>query len=291
MMETIEDTSLQERHLFSAVFGDQVCKEGRQITHSIHPVHLQRVGSSHSTIQRPCLGKSPREVLFFKLLYSEFKKVTEFFDQALLDLSIREAGVREDLANVSTRLMDAKATELCVSLSKTIYCLYKDLLLLETYAIMSYCGFSKILKKKDKCTGLPTRAAFMAHFVDRSNFANYPTLLNMIRRCQFEYEEVSRQLSGQLLDDQRLFIDMILKMNVDAAGVAAQEGGRHTVPSTPVQLQVDQCELSQLHVDIHEALFPPEEFNEDDEDEDDDLTVDAGSDMHFATQTRKRMKL
>lgn len=31
--------------------------------------------------------------------------------------------------------------------------LYKDLLLLENFAIMNYCGFSKILKKHDKLTG------------------------------------------------------------------------------------------------------------------------------------------
>lgn len=31
--------------------------------------------------------------------------------------------------------------------------LYKDLLLLENFAIMNYCGFSKILKKHDKVTG------------------------------------------------------------------------------------------------------------------------------------------
>ena len=30
---------------------------------------------------------------------------------------------------------------------------YKDALLLENFAIMNYCGFSKILKKHDKLTG------------------------------------------------------------------------------------------------------------------------------------------
>jgi len=31
--------------------------------------------------------------------------------------------------------------------------LYQDLLLLENYAVMNYCGFSKIVKKHDKLTG------------------------------------------------------------------------------------------------------------------------------------------
>jgi len=30
---------------------------------------------------------------------------------------------------------------------------YKDVLLIENFAIMNYCGFSKILKKHDKMTG------------------------------------------------------------------------------------------------------------------------------------------
>ena len=30
---------------------------------------------------------------------------------------------------------------------------YKDVLLIENFAIMNYCGFSKILKKHDKLTG------------------------------------------------------------------------------------------------------------------------------------------
>ena len=35
--------------------------------------------------------------------------------------------------------------------------LYKDLLLLENFAIMNYCGFSKILKKHDRWTGFATK--------------------------------------------------------------------------------------------------------------------------------------
>lgn len=34
--------------------------------------------------------------------------------------------------------------------SPTAHRLYKDLLMLENYAVMTYCGFSKILKKHDK---------------------------------------------------------------------------------------------------------------------------------------------
>lgn len=71
---------------------------------------------------------------------------------ATMQLAVRQARVNEGwrqllLPNVAVegnpnkRLMAA-----CVKL-------YKDLLLLENFAIMNYCGFSKILKKHDKLTG------------------------------------------------------------------------------------------------------------------------------------------
>lgn len=78
--------------------------------------------------------------------------------------------------------------------AKSIYRLYKDLLRLETFAIMTYCSFSKILKKHDKVTGYQTRSAFMSNVVNRANFTNYPQVLEMISRCERLYEEVSSRL-------------------------------------------------------------------------------------------------
>lgn len=74
------------------------------------------------------------------------------FSRACVQFTVRQARVKEGwrqllLPNVvvegnpNKRLMTA-----CVKL-------YKDLLLLENFAIMNYCGFSKILKKHDKVTG------------------------------------------------------------------------------------------------------------------------------------------
>ena len=276
MMETVEDASLQERYLFSEVFGsdstkpsDESASESRQPAHDSNKL---------------CLGKSPREVFFFKLLYSEYKKVSEFFDQTLNELSFREGRIREDLAVTSAH---APASEAWATLAKSIYNLYKDLLLLETYAIMSYCGFSKILKKKDKCTGLPTRTAFMMHFVAKSNFATYPRLLDMIQRCQFEYDEVSRQLAtgSPLLEDQRLFIDMILKMNVDASGVAAQEGGRHALPLA------DMPKYGNTATNVDHTIEDEDDDDDDEEEDDDDDLSTGSSQLHPHMRPLKRMKL
>lgn len=98
------------------------------------------------------ISKSSCEVDFFKLLKSEMKKVSDFYASTEQLYSIRKArvwgafdmlqneGVIHD-KNTWTRLLCA-----CVKF-------YKDTLLLENFAIMNYCGFSKILKKHDKLTG------------------------------------------------------------------------------------------------------------------------------------------
>jgi hypothetical protein len=113
-------------------------------------------------------------------------------------------------------------------MAKSLYRLYKELLLLETYAIMTYCSFSKILKKHDKVTKHNTRVAFMKNVVNKANFSHYPKLLAMITRCERLYDEVSQSLivegKSGLYEDERLFINMIHRLNEQALDTAEGEG-------------------------------------------------------------------
>ena len=68
---------------------------------------------------------------------------------------------------------------------------YRDLLLLENYAIMNYCGFSKILKKHDKQTGFTTRTQFMRVCVAPQPFTRYPRLMEMIREAEDLYRDIA----------------------------------------------------------------------------------------------------
>ncbi len=109
--------------------------------------------SDKATITHPSvISKSACEVEFFLQLKSELKKTSDFFTSTEQLYTIRKARVWEAFhmlkdagvvhdKNTWTRLLMA-----CVNF-------YKDVLLLENFAIMSYCGFSKILKKHDKMTG------------------------------------------------------------------------------------------------------------------------------------------
>ena len=51
---------------------------------------------------------------------------------------------------------------------------------LENYAVMNYCGFGKILKKHDKLSRYPTKAAYMARLVNCQAFAQYRRLRRVI---------------------------------------------------------------------------------------------------------------
>ena len=154
------------------------------------------------------MGKSPGEVAFFKLIHSEFKKASHFFDRATEEFAIREERVRQGM-EIMRKPNSIMVNEKWALMAKSIYRLYKDLLLLETFAIMTYCSFSKILKKHDKVTGYETKNAFMANIVNKANFTHYPKVLSMITRCEKFYEEVSANLLKEgkegLYEDERTY--------------------------------------------------------------------------------------
>jgi SPX domain protein involved in polyphosphate accumulation len=92
--------------------------------------------------------------------------VTHFFEKAEQEFVIREERVRggvEIIKGPNSIMVNEKWS----TQAKSIYRLYKDLSLLETFAIMTYCSFSKILKKHDKVTGHQTRTAFMSNIVNK----------------------------------------------------------------------------------------------------------------------------
>ena len=183
--------------------------------------------SAPATTRVQGMQRSPGEVAFFKMLHSELRKAIHFFDRAQEEFSIREERVREGM-EITKKPNSIMVNGKWSLLAKSLYRLYKDLLLLETYAIMTYCAFSKILKKHDKNTRYNTRSAFMANVVNKANFTHYPKVLAMIARCEAMYEEVSEHLSNEgqegLCEDERLFINMIHRLNAQVMDTAETEG-------------------------------------------------------------------
>lgn len=179
------------------------------------------------------LRETPEAVDFFKALHAELKKAEFFFDEATKEHKIRlqriTRGVRVIKGQNRSMLDDKWGT-----MSRAMYMLYKDLLLLETFAIMTYVGFSKILKKHDKVTGFRTCGQYMSSIVGTANFTHYPEVMAMISSSQRLYEEISETLEHEgkqaLSEDEQLFISMILKVNMEAK---SDDDGR---PSSPSEL-------------------------------------------------------
>lgn len=113
-------------------------------------------------------------------------------------LEIRRGRIVEawhELRRPVSRALAARSTLLHESNEKALaacVAYYRDLLLLENYAIMNYCGFSKILKKHDKRTGHETRARFMRVCVTPQPFTHYPRLLEMIKEAEELYRELAK---------------------------------------------------------------------------------------------------
>ena len=211
------------------------------------------------------LGSNPGEVTFFKLLHTEVKKATHFFEQAQQEYQIREERVRTGIELITSQqneygsyvtnnnnqngsIKSGRGTDednQWPRLAQSIFRLYRELLLLETFCIMAYCGFSKILKKHDKLTGHTTKNAFMAKIVNQANFVNYPRVLEMIARCERLYEDVSQRLVQQgqqgMYEDERLFIHMIHRLNQQCSVTVTPGSSKRpsassstTSPSSPV---------------------------------------------------------
>lgn len=177
---------------------------------------------SSSSAAAKQMSRQPGEVAFFKLLNSELQKAVRFFDQAQLELEIRVSRVVDSLRIAKTSQSNVfMVDDIWSILVRSLYSLNKDLLLLETYAIMTYCSFSKILKKHDKLTLHSTRVPFMTNIVNKANFAHYPRLMGMIVRCESLYDEVSKYVAGKdggmssagSMENERLFINMIHRLN------------------------------------------------------------------------------
>lgn len=208
-----ESPFLKQHHGDRTTEEDEATPE--HASSSAPPKPDPQVTSMHS--QGPTsMSRSPGEVAFFKLLHAEFKKAAHFFDRATEEFIIREERVREGMA-IMKQPNSIMVNEKWSLMAKSIFRLYRDLLLLETFAIMTYCSFSKILKKHDKVTGYSTKCAFMSNIVNKANFTFYPKVLKMINRCESLYEEVSMNLlqegKGGLYEDERLFINMIHRLN------------------------------------------------------------------------------
>lgn len=225
------------------------------------------IAINHTVIKE--MGANPGEIAFFKLVHSELRKAIYFFGTTVQEFIIREKRVREgvEVMKKNQRIMiDSRWSVV----AKSLYRLYKDLMLLETFAIMTYCSFSKILKKHDKVTGFNTRNAFMENVVSKANFANYPKVLAMINSCEQLFEEVSQFLAVEgkpcLNEDETLFLNRINDLNKQVLGATdirnVPKKFTERIEKSPKPCLLFLKHPNQKNVQKKEKLFIKENDNE-----------------------------
>ena len=135
-------------------------------------------GDAQTAATATQLQNSAGEVAFFKALYAELKKASDFLTSMENQLMVRRDRLKEGLRQiqdpsqqgyVSVDFFAPKLLKACVEV-------YKSLIMLENYAIMNHSAFSKILKKHDKITSFNTREQFMSKVVSEQPITNYPRL-------------------------------------------------------------------------------------------------------------------
>lgn len=133
------------------------------------------------------IEESMDEKNFFRTLRLQVIKINEFYlkmemtyKKSVLCLLEEKVGVKDKL------VLMAEVVEL-----------YKQILLLENYAVMNYCGVSKILKKHDKWTGFDTRGKFLTQIVAKQPFASYHPLRILISKLEVYFHN----LTGKSIED------------------------------------------------------------------------------------------
>ena len=154
-------------------------------------IHTNEIGNCKFIV------KTPKEVEFFKQLHAELKKVSIFFTKAKKEIKIRFARVQDGIKIIHESDHVTTAQDKWMLSARSAFKLHNNLLSLETFAIINYCAFSKILNKHDQKTGYRTKMAFMEKVVSQSSFAVYPDLLDMIQCCEAFHDQVSKNIGRE----------------------------------------------------------------------------------------------
>jgi hypothetical protein len=212
--------------------------------------------SPKSDAQNEC--KQSRDLVFaafFQALHSELKKVSDFFDEAEEVFVIREQRVRNGIREASTAAFTSYNASSKAALS--VAWMYKDLLSLETFAIMTYCCFSKLLKMLDSKTGLQLGLKFMHEVVNKANFTQYPRTRNMIQKTHILFKEIKHNLSKEdtctLQTDESLFIDAVARLRNDELSELRHSGRNFLVKNL---IKFDSCTQHTPNKSSQDSLTP-----------------------------------
>jgi len=132
------------------------------------------------------------EKAFFKAAVQELSKVNRCYRRLEIELVPLARQLKSEFNQYMNQRAAAKeeiTNEMTETLIKKLQHLHMKLLGLQNYAVLNYCGFSKIIKKHDKFTNFKTREKFMLNKVNCASFSDHNFVkmaLREVERC-FQY--------------------------------------------------------------------------------------------------------
>lgn len=162
------------------------------------------------------LASVPQEVEFFRALRAELGKVASTYAEFEASLVERYTalmtgvqafvvascggGAGERDTRTFLKVRSGQAAQLLAAAVR----LTSSLIQLENYAVLNYCAFAKIMKKKEKVSGVQCKTAYMQAAVNVQDFAHYPRLLRMLSGTERAYS----LLVALQPDDAALSVDI-----------------------------------------------------------------------------------
>lgn len=158
--------------------------------------HMPPDSSDAQGAERIVNSKEERD--FFQTLAKELRKV----EQRFLELKTESSRLVSEFDKGSEALAKtqpltnqdvAKLKELLERCTEA----HLYILLAENYAVLNYCGFTKILKKHDKLRKTTTRDRYMSKMVNERDFAKFRDVRTVLERLESSAESLTKLLERE----------------------------------------------------------------------------------------------
>ncbi|KAK8790916.1 hypothetical protein WA158_005547 [Blastocystis sp. Blastoise] len=127
---------------------------------------------------------------FFSELAKSLDKVDLFFNKTQSELYNSVRDLAEKAEKLNTIPEEERDRQLDILIGECIR-INGQLVLLEVFAHVNYCGFSKITKKHDKLTKFTTQLKFMKNKVNNKRFSDLVILTQLIKTVAEIYKSLS----------------------------------------------------------------------------------------------------
>lgn len=181
-------------------------------------------GKKREKADEGLLKKSDAEKAFFKLLFGELNKVSRKYRE-LESKSLQNFILFIQDVEKLKRGKSPSAQQISVCLKE---CAEHHLrfVLLENYAVMNYCGFTKILKKHDKLTGYNTREKYMIKMVNAQPFAYHTKIQLATKLILKEFH-----LLQSLRQNKKVGTKSLINTNIVNKGLELRRVAQDTISS------------------------------------------------------------